>query len=484
MRLINVENGQFEWYVNAEDVNYAILSHVWGDEEISFQDYNEKNFNTANGDLKMGYRKIQYTLMQARNDKISFIWIDTCCIDKTSSAELSEAINSMFNWYKRSHLCYVYLGDVFSIKGIKKEGAMFRKAKWFTRGWTLQELIAPYNVWFFSFDWTNLGSKISLAPACSKATGIPEYLLLNPDTLRSYSIAQRMSWASKRKTTRPEDVAYCLLGLFDVNIPTLYGEGQQKAFHRLQEELIKRSDDDSIFAFSEAEWRCVSLASSPASFAACGDIVVVDTHWAEEPHTVTNKGLRMRLRILPDTCPECKTWERAVLRCRRQGDFNSFLGFYLSTASVTGERRRISAILNTIPIGDALQHEVQAVLILGTCSSFEESDYAASAVLRPCLLTFARLSRLGYEVRVPIHIANQKLSNFEGNIFQMRKRQLDVDLMAEPGLVFFCYLPYGMGTFCVALIHYSGRDTEVVMFPKPSGLSLQDLINAERDNES
>ena len=483
MRLINVETEQFEWHVNAEDVEYAILSHTWGPEEVSFQDYVTNDFRTANGTFKKGYHKIRNTLKRAKTDKISFIWIDTCCIDKTSSAELSEAINSMYRWYKRSHVCYSYLEDVVFSKNAEQEGSQFRNSKWFTRGWTLQELIAPRNIRFFSSNWTCLGSRDSLVAACSKASGIPEYLLLNPGTTGSYSIAQRMSWASKRKTTRAEDVAYSLLGLFNVNMPTLYGEGRHKAFQRLQEELIKTYDDDSIFAFKEHDWRFVGFASSPASFADSGNIIVVDSVWAEEPHTVTNRGIRMQLRILPDACPECSDWERAALRCRREGDFDSVLGFYLTTGSTKGARARMSATLTFIPIGEVLQRDAQMVLILKNSDDSDKSDESTSALFPPCRLTFGSLSQLGYQVKVPIDIISQGLSSLEKSTFQMRRRRLETDFATEPGLVFLFYLPDGSHAFGVALIHPRDRDAEITAFLKPPHARLEDWMDPIVNNK-
>ena len=163
---------------------------------------------------------------------------DLCCIDKTSSAELSEAINSMYRWYQESGVCYAYLADV--------PPNAFSKSRWFTRGWTLQELIAPSTVIFLDQKWQEIGTKSSLQRVISEITGIPTDILLGGD-LEDASIAQRMSWASKRETTRVEDAAYCLMGIFSIHMPMLYGEGE-RAFIRLQEEIMRVSDDHSLFA--------------------------------------------------------------------------------------------------------------------------------------------------------------------------------------------------------------------------------------------
>ncbi|PMD15037.1 hypothetical protein NA56DRAFT_355959 [Hyaloscypha hepaticicola] len=177
---------------------------------------------------KAGYKKVRYACEQAISDDYEYVWIDTCCIDKSSSAELSEAIHFMFQWYQNAGVCYAYVEDV--------QLENFGTSRWFTRGWTLQELLAPAEVIFFGSEWTRLGTKSDLANQIITVTRIDEKALLHQDQLKKKSVAQRMSWASRRETTRLEDAAYCLLGIFGVNMPLLYGEGKN-AFFRLQEEL-------------------------------------------------------------------------------------------------------------------------------------------------------------------------------------------------------------------------------------------------------
>ena len=162
---------------------YAILSHVWEDEEVTFQDI---RYETA--PAKHGYAKIDSACKQAEAEKLDYCWIDTCCIDKTSSAELSQAINSMYRWYFEAKVCYAYLFDIPVVD--------FAKSKWFTRGWTLQELIAPQIVELCSKEWTMIGSKRSLASNIESVTGIPISVLrgANPFT---YNVAERMSWAGE-----------------------------------------------------------------------------------------------------------------------------------------------------------------------------------------------------------------------------------------------------------------------------------------------
>ncbi|KAH9208360.1 heterokaryon incompatibility protein-domain-containing protein, partial [Leptodontidium sp. 2 PMI_412] len=252
MRLLNVFTGRLEEYFGSAIPGYAILSHTWGLEEITFSDIqnipeNPRNLSIALAAsylqypiLEAGYHKVVYACRQAIEDGYQYIWIDTCCIDKSSSAELSEAINSMYDWYTQAGICYAYLEDVLLDN--------FSSSRWFTRGWTLQELLAPAHVTFFGKGWTRLGGKSDLANEISIATEIDWETLIYPGWLRKKSIAQRMCWASKRETTRLEDEAYCLFGIFGVKMPLLYGEGGN-AFVRLQEEILKLSADQSLFAW-------------------------------------------------------------------------------------------------------------------------------------------------------------------------------------------------------------------------------------------
>jgi hypothetical protein len=228
---------------------YAILSHTWGEdnEEVTFQD-----FTQGVGKSKVGYDKIRFCEEHASNDHLQYFWIDTCCIDKSNNNELSEAINSMFRWYRDAAKCYVYLSDV-SVNDTNVNGKFnqpswetaFRKSRWFTRGWTLQELIAPTSVEFFSKEGDLLGSKRSLEQHIYEITGIP-IKVLQGGPLSDFSITERMLWAEKRETTRKEDEAYSLLGIFDVHIPLIYGEGRDSAFRRLREEIDKASKGTSL----------------------------------------------------------------------------------------------------------------------------------------------------------------------------------------------------------------------------------------------
>ncbi|KAI1078647.1 HET-domain-containing protein [Whalleya microplaca] len=310
MRLIDVKTLELqEFFDPAKMPPYAILSHVWRGEEVTFQEWervhppsymnpNPHHNSNTNAAItrKSGYAKIIGACRRARADGFQYVWCDTNCIDKRSSAELSEAINSMYAWYRDSKVCYAYLFDVET----KPQPGSFAKSLWFTRGWTLQELLAPTHVIFFSNEWKVLGDRKTVAGQISEITRIHIGALMDRETIREYSIAQRMSWAADRNTTRKEDIAYCLLGIFDINMPLLYGEGL-KAFSRLQQEIIKVSDDQSILAWdlqnpNSQPWTS-SLASSPTRFRLCGSIVR-DSEIEASPYSITNLGISMNVPII------------------------------------------------------------------------------------------------------------------------------------------------------------------------------------------
>ncbi|EIW62998.1 HET-domain-containing protein [Trametes versicolor FP-101664 SS1] len=229
---------------------YAILSHVWQASEQSFQEVQELQIAGTPYDDPILSAKIRGCVQAAKTHGLDWLWIDASCIDKKSSAELSEAINSMFSWYAEAQICYAYLQDVPNSCLLNSPGSAFRASRWFTRGWTLQELIAPRCLVFLSSEWTHLGTKASLAPLLSEITGIDIEVLTNRRELQQVSVARRMSWASKRQTTRVEDEAYSLMGLFGITMPTIYGEGGE-AFRRLQEQIMKHSSDQTLFAWGQ-----------------------------------------------------------------------------------------------------------------------------------------------------------------------------------------------------------------------------------------
>jgi hypothetical protein len=228
---------------------YAILSHRWGanDEEVTFKDLID-----GTGKRKVGYEKIRFCGEQASRDCLKYFWVDTCCIDKSDANELAEAINSMFRWYQNAAKCYVYLVDVTTTKRKASNQfsdftweSAFRASKWFTRGWTLQELLAPGLVEFFSREGRRLGDKKTLERQVHEITGIA-ISALQGAPLSQFGVDERLLWAENRQTTRKEDKAYSLLGIFDVYMPLIYGEGRDNALTRLREEIDKPSKGELI----------------------------------------------------------------------------------------------------------------------------------------------------------------------------------------------------------------------------------------------
>lgn len=285
MWLLNCDTYQLESFEGESHPPYGILSHRWENKEVSFQDVRVGR----QADLE-GWQKIRSCCEQAKRDQLDYIWADTCCIDKRSSAELSEAINSMYKWYKEAAICYAYLADVVS-------EAKLTESIWFTRGWTLQELLAPKDLVFYSCDWRSLGTKIEHRRAIEERTGISTRALYNFEP-KDYFIAQKMSWAAGRKTSRVEDRTYSLLGLFDVNMPLLYGEGN-KAFERLQYELIRTSIDTTIYAWStppSPPLQAGPLAISPDCYDWKHSHELVDY---AEGTSVSKEGVSGRFTLLP-----------------------------------------------------------------------------------------------------------------------------------------------------------------------------------------
>ncbi|KAM5534181.1 hypothetical protein V8D89_012201 [Ganoderma adspersum] len=255
MWLLSTDRAELRYFARNFDATggYAILSHTWDGDEQTLQEVRAigercRASGTNPRDDPELSSKIRNCCILVEKHGYRWVWIDSCCIDKTSSSELSEAINSMFRWYKEAEVCFAYLADVPSDCVLRKHKSAFRRSRWHTRGWTLQELIAPDFLIFLSAHWHELGNRADLAGLLSEITRVPSEVLTGEDRPAEHSLSIRMSWASERKTTRVEDEAYCLMGLFGVSMPTNYGEGKM-AFIRLQYEIMQHNPDMSLFAF-------------------------------------------------------------------------------------------------------------------------------------------------------------------------------------------------------------------------------------------
>jgi hypothetical protein len=322
---------------------YAILSHVWEEGEVTFQGITDLNIAKK----QEGFTKILLACKQAIKDGFKYIWIDTCCINKESSAELSEAINSMFMWYKNARVCYAYLSDVLSDENPHNHySSSFAASRWFTRGWTLQELLAPMRVVFYGRGWVDIGTKAMLHNTITAVTGISTPVLLGVDEssisleLENVPVAVKMSWAAGRSATREEDIAYSLMGLFDVKMPLLYGEGR-RAFIRLQHEIMKKSYDHSIFAWASRNTTSPRgmLARSPNEFRNSGQVEFMrDQTWGDGDHyDMTNKGLHIKLPLLR-VSDGLESHTLALLNCCITGDLESRPLVVTLTESETGSK--------------------------------------------------------------------------------------------------------------------------------------------------
>ncbi|KAF9771288.1 hypothetical protein IL306_011080 [Fusarium sp. DS 682] len=299
MRCINTAT--FELHTSTQidfkERGYAILSHRWGSNEILFSQIGQfahELRQTKDRHVLPQLDKIRGACITARNQGLEWIWIDNCCINKSDNSELSESINSMFRWYSDAVVCLTYLSDVRNSSGsspvfrsVEAEGM----SKWFTRGWTLQELLAPGKLVFYDMDWNYIGSKQELAESIEDITGIAAHFLTGAKDFRTACIAAKMSWAAHRETTREEDMAYSLFGIFNLHLPVQYGEGLG-AFLRLQDALIAKNDEslfawkmppdgpgsayqlvpDSLVDLGPDEWGL--LAPSPKWYQHCGKMTI------------------------------------------------------------------------------------------------------------------------------------------------------------------------------------------------------------------
>ncbi|KAK1833048.1 heterokaryon incompatibility protein-domain-containing protein [Podospora conica] len=353
MRLINTETLLLE---NFPDLRrsppYAILSHTWGrdGDEVTLQEMVPGVLESPIA-LKPGFDKIRRTCRIALEERgLKYAWVDTCCIDKTSSAELSEAINSMFKWYQQAAVCFAFLEDW------EPDQQTFDHCRWWTRGWTLQELVAPRQTVFFDRTWSMRGDLDSLHNEISDVSRIKKEVLTKLRPLSTVPVAVRMSWASRRETSREEDVAYCLMGIFDINMPMLYGEGP-KAFLRLQEEIIKTTPDQTLFAWVAAENDTQQytgiLASSPGEFSHCSriiDSVAWTPNSVDVKTSISNRGIKTNLDLFIDLVAyrpgvPCMRWTPIVLDETLEN-----LGIYLWNVGGSRYIRAFPALLSPSPL--------------------------------------------------------------------------------------------------------------------------------------
>ncbi|KAJ4286648.1 hypothetical protein N0V88_007939 [Collariella sp. IMI 366227] len=367
--------------------------------------------------LKAGYDKIAYACGQAEKDGHQYVWVDTCCIDKRSSAEVSEATNSMFRWYQQAAVCYAYLEDVHFddfTEGYLTWKDHFNKSRWFGRGWTLQELLAPRKVVFYAKGWRVLGTKSSLVKSIESITGIDELTLLEPKLLHHASVAQRLSWAANRTTTRHEDMAYSLMGLFGINMPIIYGEGEN-AFLRLQREIIKRSNDHSIFAwgalgrgppfphhyhpdfdnlsYDEMIGVTTVLAKSPHDFAGMEHTITSPpSSHRTTAYTMTNAGLHITLPLVRTST---SNQHLAILNCHPAHNPSSRLAILLTATSTPNVFLRTrTRSLTLVSLSEFAGAKTRLIYISNNPSQIPKSKFAEEVIV----LRAADLLAPGYDV--------------------------------------------------------------------------------------
>ncbi|KAJ9133383.1 HET-domain-containing protein [Pleurostoma richardsiae] len=325
MRLLNSSTLKLREFAGSDIPPYAILSHTWDHDggEVTFRDMQDPEQCSS----AAGFSKIASCCARAQQDGLSWVWIDAVCIDRSSAADLCEAANAMYRWYASAEVCYAYLADVSppaagaGLLAGTRGGGRFRRARWFTRGWTLQELLAPREIEFYAQDWTELGTRRSLAALISRATGVPAALLHQGQSagggsgLAACSVAERMSWAARRSTTRPEDMAYCLMGLFGVNMPVLYGEGAERAFVRLQGEIMRREEDYTLFLWRSPSGEPVKgfFAHSPQSFLPTGPHSLGSKRSCRYAEIKASRAFTRGKSTVPEECSRpCEVTPRGV----------------------------------------------------------------------------------------------------------------------------------------------------------------------------
>ncbi|KAI5989870.1 hypothetical protein EDC04DRAFT_2815512 [Pisolithus marmoratus] len=268
----------------------------------------------------------------AQQDGLDYVWIDTCCADANSSAAHTERTTSSYTWYQQAQVCYTYLDDVDGSEDPREKHSTFRRSQWFKRTWTLQELLAPKHVFFFAKDWIMIGTKAGFSSLISSVTGIHKDALENPEHIPCFSVATRMSWAEGRTSTKHEDRVYALMGLFGVNLPILYGEGETRTFLKLQNEIMKTTDDQSIFAWHSAGDTSATseshasgfLADTSKCFAGCGNIQQIPyDRWSDycAKHFCSKSAAYPHLDVLPS----CGGLQATLPVRQREGGLDALL---------------------------------------------------------------------------------------------------------------------------------------------------------------
>ncbi|THV01249.1 HET-domain-containing protein [Dendrothele bispora CBS 962.96] len=250
-RMINTYSLKLKDFEDGVSIpHYAILSHTWGAEEIGYHDFDQLFFEDSENwsvfvegvemyeqhqgtKAKPAYHKIVEACIKALSDGVEYLWVDTCCIDQEDQTDVHRNVKNMYSYYRNSRICYAYLVDM-------GHQSSFGQSRWFTRGWTLQELLAPPEVIFFDSNWGYIGSRTVLCAEISGVTGIPEDIVRGSTSFRDVDVQERMSWSVLRKTSRSVDRAYCLFGILGVSIEPDYTEDLVTAINRLQEAFFER----------------------------------------------------------------------------------------------------------------------------------------------------------------------------------------------------------------------------------------------------
>ena len=270
------------YQMDLDKIQYAVLSHCWctaGENELPFHEIKNLTIDAADKLQKLdGYQRILGACKKAYDDGIEWLWAMPYCVPWGNGTDVSEAVNAMYRWCANSKRCYAYLHDVNKDHPFIETS--INNSKWFLCSWTLQPSIACRDMEFVDCNWTKIRNKANMAPALSSITGIPEQALTDglpgPYNPCRPSVAQIMSWASKRETRRVEDQAYSLLGLFGVHLSVRYGE-EEIAFQRLQEAIIKEyNNDHTIFAWFDGVRPGSVLANNPSCFLGSSDVIRLD----------------------------------------------------------------------------------------------------------------------------------------------------------------------------------------------------------------